>query len=297
MTPSGKASFILSVAVLVLSMAPAAATADVVTFFVHGTFDDGGTFTGSFRLDRTNGTIPSFGIGSTGGSVFKGFVYDASRATGAANLFVNPGCGVIQLSFVMFNQSNLIIAVPGVSPATFEGGAITPRCPTSLTPNSFEQPLPAASMLRTVTGGQAIAVGVDAGVGVAASVNQLAFAVGQMLKTSARIDDPGVAGSADLYLGVLLSDGVTIVFWTGGSSLAVGSLTDVRTFRAHATGVPLAMPFVTDMPDFFAYQWTGSEPRGSYVFFNLVTRAGALAGGSATRPDLLGLATAAFSFP
>jgi len=288
---------ILLVSVVMLAVAAVAATADVRTFFVQGAFDDGGMFTGAFALDRTTGIISSWGIGTTAGSVFSGFVYDGGRGAGGADLFVDPGCGVIQLSFTTANQSNLVIAVPGTSAATFAGGPIIPTCPRALGPISFEQSLPVNPKSRTVSGGQTIAVGVGSGLAVGASVNQSAFAVGQVLMTTASVNNPGSPGSADLYLGVLLPDSVTIVFSTGGSSLALGRLTDLGTFHPHATSVSLAMPFVTNMPNFFSYRWTGIEPRGSYVFFQLATRAGALTDGTVTSADILALTTAPFSFP
>ena len=140
------------------------------------------------------------------------------------------------------------------------------------------------------------AAGTNSKVFLTASVNRPAFAAGHTLTTSAITYDPGLPGSADLFLGVLLPDGVTIVFWTGGGGSAVGSLSDLRTFRPYAANVSLATSFVTAMPNFLSYQRTGAEPPGPYIFFNLATKAGALADGVATNDEILGLATVFFSF-
>jgi len=156
--------------------------------------------------------------------------------------------------------------------------------------------------LRTLSGG---ATGLSDPVGLAvtprlslvASVDQPTFSVGQTLTTSAILNAPGLPGSADLYLGALLPDGVTIVFWTGGSNTAQGSLADLRTLRPYAAGVSLATPFFMTMPSFFSYQWTGTEPRGNYIFFHAAVTAGALADGVATDGEILALATTPFAFP
>jgi hypothetical protein len=130
----------------------------------------------------------------------------------------------------------------------------------------------------------------------AAQVNRRTFLADQTLTIGATLNNPGFADSADLYLGVIFPDDDTIIFWTGGD-MALGTAADLRTFRPFAADFPLETQFSVHIPNLIVYRWTGTEPRGRYVFFNLVTKAGALADGAASHDELLGLATATFLFP
>jgi uncharacterized repeat protein (TIGR01451 family) len=143
------------------------------------------------------------------------------------------------------------------------------------------------------TSGLALA---DASLDARVTVNQSTFAVGQTLTTSFLLTNPGLPAEADLYVGALLPDGVTIVCWTPGGGVVVGSVADVRSMRAYATRVALPPPFSMDRPNFFSYQWTGTEPRGRYVFFVFASTAGALADGIVTGDEILALATTPFTF-
>jgi len=131
---------------------------------------------------------------------------------------------------------------------------------------------------------------------VTAGVNQSTFTVGQTLTTSATLTSPGLPGAADLYVGALLPDGVTIVFWTG-SATALGNRNNPASFRPYATNVALTPAFSHNMSDFFSRPWAVGDPHGNFLLFHLATKAGSLIGGAASPADILGLATAPFSLP
>jgi hypothetical protein len=131
-----------------------------------------------------------------------------------------------------------------------------------------------------------------------AAVNQVSFTPGETVVTSVVLDNPGMTGDADLYLGLLLPGGGVLFFTDpGGSTTAVGTTADLRSFRPIASGVPLSTAFSINVPSFVSYQWTGTEPRGGYVFFLLVVRAGALLDGVLSSSELLGASLTPFAVP
>jgi hypothetical protein len=134
-------------------------------------------------------------------------------------------------------------------------------------------------------------------ISISTGVNSSVFAVGQMLTGAVAVSSPAQPGAADFFTGLLLPDGGTIQFLTGGGGTAVGTIANTSTFRPIAASVPLGAPFSANVPDVMHLQWTGGEPRGTYVFFLLAARAGSLADGTFGCGDILGLGTTVFSFP
>jgi photosystem II stability/assembly factor-like uncharacterized protein len=129
------------------------------------------------------------------------------------------------------------------------------------------------------------------------SVNEASFTVGQTLTTAVGLMNLGAPGPVDIYLGILLPGGSTVVFFTGAESVAFGSFDDLASFRPIAMGVPLVEAFAVTVPSFFSYRWTGAEPRGNYAFLFYAVRAGALADGTLTGDEILAFALTPFSFP
>src|SRR5262249_19867580 len=130
---------------------------------------------------------------------------------------------------------------------------------------------------------------------LAAGVNQPSFAPGDTLSATVVFDNPGLPGTADVYVGVLLPDQSVVTFADARSPVS-GRADDLATFAAVRMGASLALPFSTTIPRFIVHRWSGAEPRGQYTLFVLAVRAGAFADGQVTPDEIIGLASAPFSF-
>jgi hypothetical protein len=128
---------------------------------------------------------------------------------------------------------------------------------------------------------------------VQVTANQTSFAVGQTLSVGGSVTNPGLSGSADFCAGILRPDG-SIQFFTN-TGIVLGALNNLASFRPLATGIPLATPFSVSQPGFYTHLWVTGDQRGTHVFFIAVLTAGALAGGTVTNDQILGLATVSFS--
>lgn len=129
------------------------------------------------------------------------------------------------------------------------------------------------------------------------SVNEASFTVGQTLTASVGLMNLGGPGPVDIYLGIFLPDGSTIVFFTGAEGVAFGNFGDLASYRPVARGVTLAEAFAVTVPSFFSHQWTDAEPPGNYAFLFYAVQAGALADGILTDDEVLAFAFTPFSFP
>ena len=131
--------------------------------------------------------------------------------------------------------------------------------------------------------------------GLVVQVNQTAFSIGQTLNVTAGITNPGLPGAADVYVGMLRPDGAIEFFTSDG--VAVGNIANPASLRAIAVGVSLGTGFSVIVPNFRSHVWTGSEVRGDYTAFLFAVTTGALTDGVVGLGELLGIATAVFSFP
>jgi hypothetical protein len=124
------------------------------------------------------------------------------------------------------------------------------------------------------------------------SANRPVFHPGETLVLTARIENPGLPATVDLYVGVLLPDGRTIVTFTGPQRhLVVGSLADLASLPPVAASTSLSVPFAISEADFVVYRWSGGESVGRYVFFVAAAAPGGL------HPDRMRvLATAEITF-
>ena len=130
---------------------------------------------------------------------------------------------------------------------------------------------------------------------LSAGVNRPSFASGEMLSATVGFDNPGLADTTDVYIGVLLPDQTVVTFTSAGPGTS-DLVVNFSSFAPLVRGVALTTPFATTRPSFLVHQWAGSELRGEYTFFVLAVRAGAFADGQLAPDEILALATAPFSF-
>jgi glucose/arabinose dehydrogenase len=224
--------------------------------------------------------FPIAEYGHTGGrcAVIGGYVYRGSAATLPAGSYVYGDLCTGEI-FVLENGSPRVLLDSGLSLASFgedEAGEIyavstdgsVARLVNLCVPGATGDPL--CGSLR-----------------LSAGTSQASFAPGETLSATVGFDNPGLADTVDVYIGVLQPDLTVVTFTSEGPG---------TTFAPLAPGVALTSPFTTTRPNFLVHQWAGSELRGQYTFFVLAVRAGAFADGQLAPDEILALATAPFSF-
>ena len=100
------------------------------------------------------------------------------------------------------------------------------------------------------------------------TLDRQTYNTGQMLEVSITVTAAEATAPLDLYFGVLLPDGGSILHFTSLSfTTRVGALAHLAQLQPIVRGVPLMSNTAMSFPGFFRYQWRGTEPIGRYLFF------------------------------
>ena len=109
---------------------------------------------------------------------------------------------------------------------------------------------------------------------LALSVNQATFRSGDTLHIGLTARNPGPAFNADFYFGVLLPDGLSVVFLTSLAPLnGAGTRLDANpnTFKPLVTNLLIPQPLDVTLPDILVFTFTQGLPPATYVFFVLTS--------------------------
>jgi uncharacterized repeat protein (TIGR01451 family) len=138
-----------------------------------------------------------------------------------------------------------------------------------------------------------------AGPSLALTVNQATFQPGQTLRVTLDLSNPGPSLTTDVYVGVILPDGVNTLFPTNVSPLE-GVITtlssDPRTFARLLRNVSWPAGMRATQQDYFTHTFTGLEPLGTYHVLVGWTKPNSLEDGRMDEGDVLALAWAPFTF-
>jgi hypothetical protein len=134
---------------------------------------------------------------------------------------------------------------------------------------------------------------------LAVHLNQASFSPGETLRVDLQAHNPGPILTTDVYVGIILPDGVSTLFLTSLSPLdgvmtTIGS--DPRTFAPLLKGVswPASLDFT--QKDSWVYTRNGFEGNGTYHVLVGWTKPNSLADGLIDEGDVLALAWAPFRF-
>jgi predicted outer membrane repeat protein len=195
------------------------------------------------------------------------------------------------------------IGDPGLGPFTDNGTpgqGYVPLLPTSRAINAGDlAACPATDQLGQPRGSPCDIGAVEfAPVTLTLGLNQTTLRPGETLRVRLGIHTRGPAVTADVFLGILLPDGVTVLFVTRLAPLD-GVVTrldaDPRTFAPLAPAHEFPSGLEITVEDFLVYTLTGAEAPGPYAIFTLLTRPGAFADGQVDAGDLLGLTQQLFT--
>jgi len=131
------------------------------------------------------------------------------------------------------------------------------------------------------------------------SLNQATFHRGDTLRVGLGARNPGPAFNADFYFGVLLPDGMTLLFLTSLSPLAgmVSRLdANPQTFKPLLTNILLPANLDVSFDTVFEVTFSGTEPVGTYVFFAALTPPGAFSDGRTDAHDILAIDAKSLGF-
>jgi hypothetical protein len=134
---------------------------------------------------------------------------------------------------------------------------------------------------------------------LAISLNQGIFNPGDTLRAALTMDNPGGQLTVDQYVGIILTDGQTILWLTHTAPLAgvLGSLGDnPATFTPMLCGVNWPAGMHVTQTDYFTYRVTGLEANGTYYLVVAWTKPNSLEDGRIDEGDILALDWKAFRF-
>lgn len=120
-------------------------------------------------------------------------------------------------------------------------------------------------------------------------LNQETFRTMETLGMSVRFRNGGPAFSADVYIGAVLPDGITVFFLTSLDP-PVGVIAelsgDARAFPPLQSGLLIPSGFLVEDDRFVSFTFSGLEATGQYTAFVALARLGALADGRVDPGDL-----------
>jgi hypothetical protein len=136
---------------------------------------------------------------------------------------------------------------------------------------------------------------------VAMRLNKADFRPGETLRVDLELRNPGPMLTTDMYVGIILPDGNTVLWLTNTSPLQ-GVITpftqasDPRTFVPFLRGVNWPTGLNAVQTNFLTYLWSGLEAPGSYTLFVGWTKPNSLEDGRVDEGDVLALASGALWF-